>query len=88
MAKISEYLQDTKGNPSSTRLQAYTMMWFFMIFNLIMFPMMAQLEANIDWVIAILGFDFLVLLAIFAPKALNKIQEVKEIIELAKPNKY
>lgn len=82
--KLSEYLKDTNGNPSSKRLQSYQLMWFFIIFNLIMFPLLAYLKVDINWVIALMGFDFMTLLAIFTPTQLSKIQEVKEIIELAK----
>jgi len=82
--KISNYLTDTKGNPSSKRLMSYQLLWFFMIFNVIMFPLLAWLKVDINWVIALMGFDFMTLLATFAPTQLSKIQEVKEIIELAK----
>jgi len=84
MAKIEEYLKDSKGNPSSKRLFSNRLLWFFIIFNMIMFPSLAYLKVDINWVIALLGFDFLTLLGIFAPTQLSKIQEVKEIIELAK----
>jgi len=89
--KLEAYLQDTQGNPSSSRLMAYMLMWFFMIFNGILWPLFGYLtflkpESNLDinWVIALLAFDFILALMIFTPKTLSKVQEIKEIIELAK----
>ena len=82
--KISEYLKDRNGKPSSKRMMSYNLMWFFIIFNIIVFPLFAFLSVSIDWVVALLGFDFMLLISIFVPTQLSKIQEVKEVIELAK----
>jgi len=84
MAKIEEYLKDAKGKPSNKRLMSYQLLWFFMIFNMFMFPSLAYLKVDINWVIALLSFDALVLIGVFASAQLGKIQEVKEIIEVAK----
>lgn len=81
---ISDYLKDNNNKPSSKRLMSYQLLWFFIIFNLIMFPALAALKADINWVIALMGFDFMTLIAIFVPTQLSKIQEIKGIIELAK----
>ncbi|MBN2747496.1 MAG: hypothetical protein JXR34_12280 [Bacteroidales bacterium] len=82
--KISDYLKDNKGQPSSKRLISYQLIWFFMLFNSGMFPGLALLKVDINWIIALLSFDFMLLIAVFAPTQLSKIQEVKEVIQLAK----
>lgn len=90
--KISEYLKDAKGLPSSKRLMSYQLLWFFIVFNIIVWAILLVLtynnpETNLDsnWLFGVLAFDFLVLLAVFIPTQLSKIQEIKEIIALAKP---
>lgn len=89
MSKISDYLKDAKGNPSSTRWFSSLFMWFFFISNIIMLLLvfLGNFELEINSIIFILTYDFLLLLAIFAPKQLAKIEEIKELIELNKNNK-
>jgi len=85
MSKLKDYLKDGKGNPSSTRLFSYMFLWFFFITNtlalLLIFLGTGGLDVNT--ILFLLIYDFLLLLAIFAPKQLAKMEEVKEIIGLA-----
>lgn len=92
--KIADYLTDAKGLPSSKRLMSFQLLWFFIIFNVIVWTTLLIItynspDTNLDpnWIIGLLGFDFLVLIAVFVPTQLSKIQEIKEVIALAKPNK-
>lgn len=84
--KLHQYLQDAKGRPSSKRLMSWVFMWFFFIMNgLIIFSVFyTPQKLDLQTLMFILILNFLWLLAIFAPTQLSKIQEVKEIIELAK----
>ena len=90
MAKIQEYLKDAKGNPSSTRLFSWYTLWIFFIVVLVelavVFPNMSELSVN--GMIFLLVLDFILLLAVYAPKQLAKIQEIKELIELTKNGKF
>lgn len=86
MAKISEYLKDGNGKPSSKRLMAMQLLWFFMIFNLIIFPMLIYIKAELSVMMFVGSFDFMVLIGVFTPTQLSKIQEVKQTIELGKNN--
>ena len=88
--KASDYLKDGKGDPSSSRLMSYQLLWFFMIFNAFMWPLMAILKTganglDVNWLLGLLAFDLLLLIATFAPKQLNKISEMKEILDMAQP---
>jgi glucan phosphoethanolaminetransferase (alkaline phosphatase superfamily) len=97
MAKLELYLKDDQGNHSSSRLMAWYFMWFFFLFNILFaglflllakFIPSAELGNIIPMVIMfILSLDVLVLIAIFAPKQLAKISEVRKIVELAKGGK-
>ncbi|KKM71051.1 hypothetical protein LCGC14_1434490 [marine sediment metagenome] len=86
MAKLSDYLKDAEGNPSSSRLFSYYFMWFFFISNLLILVSVFFGSSPLDMnsIIVFLVFDALVLIATFAPKQLNKIEEVRKLIELAK----
>lgn len=82
--KTEKYLVDKNGKPSSKRLMSYQLLWFFMIFNLIIFPLCIYMKVDINIVLAVSGFDFMLLIGVFAPTQLSKIQETKEVIELGK----
>lgn len=75
MTKISDYLKDTEGNPSSQRLFSWWLLWFFFAFNGLYLALGGVIEVNF------IMFDFMILIGIFAPKYLQKMQEVKQIIE-------
>lgn len=89
MPKLSEYLKDAKGKPSFTRLQSWCFMWFFFLINIAIFMSLffGKVSADVNTVIVIITFEALLLLGIFAPKQFNKIQEIKELIEIAKNGK-
>jgi len=89
MAKLSDYLKDAEGNPSSTRLFSHRFMWFFFVSNALILAGILFGGANLDmnFLLLFLIFDALVLIATFAPKQLNKIEEVRKLIELAKNGK-
>jgi len=78
--KLEKYLVDKNGKPSSKRLMSYRLLVFFMLFNLIMFPLCVYMKVDINIVLALSAFDFMLLIAVFAPTQLSKIQEVKEAI--------
>lgn len=84
------YFEDENGDKSSTRLISFLMQFFFYIINIMVFSGILNNPAiinNMQFVFIFLIFDFLMLLAIFIPKQLSKISEIKEVIELAKQNK-
>lgn len=80
MTKISNYLVDENGKPSSTRLFSWWMLWFFFILNGIYLGLtMSKYNAVLD--INFIVYDFMLLLAIFAPKYLSKMQEINNLID-------
>ena len=91
---IENYLKDTKGNESSSRLFSYYLLKFFFWFvpstlalgALMLWIMKDSLDASIIATLGLVWLVFIVILGImiFAPKQLGKIQEIKELIELAK----
>jgi len=89
MAKLSEYLKDDEGHPSSSRLFAHRALWFFFISNTLIWIGIFFGKASIDFnfLLTFLIFDALVLIAAFAPKQFSKIEEVRKLIELAKNGK-
>ena len=89
MAKIESYLKDAEGQPSSTRLMSWFFMWFFFISNILILisVFFGSYSVELNSIIVFLIFDALVLIATFAPKQLNKIEEVRKLIELAKNEK-
>ena len=89
MTKLSEYLKDDEGHPSSSRLFSHRMLWFFITSNTLIWLGIFFGKATIDmnFLLVFLIFDALVLIAAFAPKQLNKIEEVRKLIELAKNGK-
>lgn len=91
---VEEYLVDDKGNKSSTRLFSWYLLKFFKWFNVIV-PILGAgfiylIKDSIDLnIILSLGMMYIVFNAllgimIFTPKQLGKIQEIKELIEIAK----
>lgn len=95
-AQIEKYLSDDKGTPSSTRLFSFYLLKFFIIFNILslLFACLLLaaikgmdinilLSAGMIWIV----FNTLLAIMIFAPKQLNKIQEIKALVELAKNGK-
>jgi len=87
MIKISEYLK-SNGQPSSTRLFSWLFMWFFFITNIMILLLLflGNTVLDVNTLVFFLSYDFLLLLAIFAPKSLSKVQEIKELIEITKIN--
>jgi len=87
-------LKDTKGNESSSRLFSYYLLKFFFWFvpstlalgALMLWIMKDSLDASIIATLGLVWLVFIVILGImiFAPKQLGKIQEIKELIEIAK----
>ena len=61
-------------------------MWFFFISNIIILVgiLFGGTDLELNFILIFLIFDALVLIATFAPKQLNKIEEVRKLIELAK----
>ncbi len=86
MGKLSEYLKDAEGNPSSTRLFSHRFMWFFFVSNILILAgiLFGNAEIDLNFILLFLIFDALILIATFAPKQLNKITEIRKLIELAK----
>ena len=94
MKNIEDYLMDAKGNKSSSRLFSYMLLRFFMWFvplslligGGMVYLMKEAADASIILSLGIVWLVFIVILGImiFAPKQLGKIQEIKELIELAK----
>jgi len=96
MKNFDAYMVDPDGKPSSARLMAWKFMLYFFFFN----SFMTLALLGMSWILRdfadvlkialqlILGYtvviDFLILLAIFVPKQLGKIAEVKELIETVK----
>ena len=95
--QIEKYLKAPDGGPSSTRLFSFWILKFFFVWNILITIGGAGLLALVsgegikDWlnpliVLAgyILIFDILLLLAIFAPKHLGKLAEIRKMIEVIK----
>jgi len=95
--QVEKYLKAPDGGPSSTRLFSFWILKFFFIWNILVTIGGASLLAFVggegvkDWLnplIVISGyiliFDILLLLAIFAPKHLGKLAEIRKIIEVVK----
>jgi hypothetical protein len=96
--EIEKYFTSPNGTRSSTRLFSYLMLRFFIAFNIITLFLITILvyavgrsgiDINILLVTGSYWFAFNILLAImiFLPKQLNKIEEIRKTIELAKNDK-
>ena len=75
MAKFSEYLKSPDGKPSSTRLFSSYFMWYFFIMNIMIMLLifLGNHTIDVNTITFVSMHDFLILLAIFAPKQLGKI---------------
>ena len=89
MPKFKEYLKDENGKPSSARLFSAYFMWFFFVSNIMILSSLlyGNLTVDLNLILMFIIYDFLLLLAIFAPKQLGKIEEIRKVIELAKIQK-
>ena len=90
MAKIREYLKDENGKPSSTRFFSWLMLLFFFVTNfmILLSVLYGKLTTvDLNTIILIVILDLMMLISIFVPKQLGKIEEVRKIIELAKVGK-
>ena len=86
MAKFKDYLKSPDGKPSSTRLFSSYFMWYFFVINIMIMLLifLGNNPADVNTIVFISTHDVLILLAIFAPKQLAKISEMKELIGIAK----
>jgi len=66
------FFEESEGVKSSTRLNSFILLFFLMGFDLLMMRL-----ANFSIDSNFIGFNFLILIAIFAPKYLHKIAELK-----------
>ena len=65
------FFEEAPGVKSSTRLNGFILLWFFIVFNLMWIYGGNAIDGNL------LLFDALCLIGIFAPKYLHKIVEMK-----------
>jgi len=88
MPKLKEYLKGENGKPSSTRLFSSLFIWYFFVINIMIMLLvfLGKTELDVNTIIFTLTHDFLILLAIFAPKQLAKMEEIKGILSIAKNN--
>jgi hypothetical protein len=70
MNKIG-FFEEQPEQKSSTRLYSFFLLLFFMAFN----AMALRSGQTVD-----LAFNFMLLLGVFAPKYLHKVQEVKTLV--------
>jgi hypothetical protein len=96
--EIEKYFVGPNGTYSTTRLFSYFMLKFFFVFNIITLLLITLLfyavgRSGIDINILLVAggywfaFNILLALMIFIPKQLNKIEEIKKTIELARNDK-
>ena len=80
------YFDDENGDFSSGRLISFLMQFFFYIINIMVWSGILNdpaISKNMQFVFMFLIFDAILLVAIFVPKQLSKLSEIKEVIELA-----
>jgi Ca2+/Na+ antiporter len=84
------FLEDQNGDKSSTRLFSLFFAIFFFVINIMVFLVIMNTPSvlNLNMMLFILIFDFILLLAVFAPKQLGKIEEIKEVIETIKKQNH
>ena len=89
MTKLREYFKDEEGKPSSTRLFSFYMLLFFFATNLMMLisVLYGKTIVDLNTIILIAILDMLMLTAIYVPKQLGKVEEIRKIIELARTGK-
>lgn len=68
---MSQFFEENNGRKSSTRLYSFIVLGFFLVFNF--FYVMTVGEITMPFV----AFNFILLIAIFAPKYLHKVMEVR-----------
>ncbi len=66
------FFEEQPGRKSSTRLNSFLLLIFFMVFNLY-YVISNSCGLNADFIM----FDVLMLTAVFAPKYLHKVAELK-----------
>jgi len=86
MPKFKDYLKGPDGKPSSTRLFSSYFMWYFFVINILVMCLvfLGNNPIDVNTIVFISTHDVLILIAIFVPKQFGKIEEMKELIELAK----
>ena len=84
--KTPTIFTEKDGKPSMTRVLSFLMFFYFCLSNMVILTSVFNSEKDIEMntLMFILVHHFLVLLAIYTPKALSKLQEVKEIIQTVK----
>lgn len=89
MEKKVSFFTEKDGKKSMTRLLSFFMFFYFCLSNTVILISVfnGKSDISINTLMFILVHDFLVLLAIYAPKALSKIEEVKELIQIVKDEK-
>ena len=79
--------QDPNGKKSSTRLLSYWFTAFFFLINTLIFTAVlygTKSSLDMNTMLFILIFDFLLLTAIFVPKNIAKMHEIKQMIDSLK----
>lgn len=66
-----EFFEEGNGRKSSTRLYSFIMLLFFLVFNFFYVKNVGEIT------MAFVSLDFVLLIAIFAPKYLHKVMEVR-----------
>lgn len=67
------FFEESEGVKSSTRLNSFILLFFMMGFDILMTTLNNfAIDSNF------IGFNFLILLGIFAPKYLHKLAELKK----------
>ena len=70
--KQTGFFEEKPGVKSSTRLYSFLLLLFFMVFNFYALNMEQGMTLDLQM------FDFILLIAIFAPKYLHKVAELKD----------
>ena len=84
MAKIEEYLKTPEGNYSSTRLFSWYMLWFFFLYNAFVALIVGlnHDDINMNFMLFALSTDVILLIAVFVPKQLAKVAEIKGLVDM------
>lgn len=80
------FLEDGAGNKSSTRLFSFLVLLFLFMGDLMLLTLIAGNPEviNINFLWFTLIFNVLMLVAIFVPKQLGKMDEIRQTLELMK----
>ncbi len=86
MEKKKGFFQDAKGNMSSGRLFAFLMLLFFFVSNIMILANLLQdsFVLELNSMLFLLVYDSIILTAIYMPKQLAKMTEVRVMIETLK----